>query len=452
MTYPEKFRTKPNPDLGYKPGVDKKPKSVKPSDKGGFDYGPDAKAKRNLMLESVYWDGPQPLPLQYIGKAKGLRFRSLMIPEDSMSKNKRKYLKAEVAKSTNTWINRPVTINHAPYDQEIARRRHVEFDPNLIVGNTDGADYEDGVGLWVTGLVKKSPVVDMIRNKSADIKGTSAEADYLFNECVLCHKKFEDEETWRKHMEEEHFVKDLPTEPHGIIGKAVTLVLSPEIPGLPTTLDVMETKQKGLPRLYEMILSEKAAVLLQTTSRIGVGKTGLKLGEPFADYKDMDDCIAKNKDKDDPAAYCADIMRKVEGEPDKPKEQPKDSVTEAQAVLDASPEPYQTAWQTVVKRFDEVVLNTPQYQAEQAERKRANDLKEREIALKENKVSETLQDNKALSETILQQEKKITEYENQLDKVKGKFKAGAAGNEIYSITEKQKDRKAEPDWGYKPGG
>jgi len=40
----------------------------------------------------------------------------------------------------------------------------------------------------------------------------------------------------------------------------------------------------------------------------------LKLGEPFAGYKNMDDCIAKNPDKEDPAAYCATIMRKVEGD------------------------------------------------------------------------------------------------------------------------------------------
>jgi len=41
----------------------------------------------------------------------------------------------------------------------------------------------------------------------------------------------------------------------------------------------------------------------------------LRLGEPFADYADFDDCVAKNKGKvDDPNAYCADIKRKVEGE------------------------------------------------------------------------------------------------------------------------------------------
>ena len=40
----------------------------------------------------------------------------------------------------------------------------------------------------------------------------------------------------------------------------------------------------------------------------------LKLGEPFAGYTDFADCVAKNQDKDDPDAYCADIKRKTEGE------------------------------------------------------------------------------------------------------------------------------------------
>ena len=35
---------------------------------------------------------------------------------------------------------------------------------------------------------------------------------------------------------------------------------------------------------------------------------------PFAKYQDMKDCISKNKDKKNPAGYCATIMRKVEGE------------------------------------------------------------------------------------------------------------------------------------------
>jgi len=37
------------------------------------------------------------------------------------------------------------------------------------------------------------------------------------------------------------------------------------------------------------------------------------LGKPFAGYKDFDACVLANKDKGDPEAYCASIMRQVEG-------------------------------------------------------------------------------------------------------------------------------------------
>ena len=33
---------------------------------------------------------------------------------------------------------------------------------------------------------------------------------------------------------------------------------------------------------------------------------------PFGDYADMDDCISKNSDKEDPAAYCASIQKQAE--------------------------------------------------------------------------------------------------------------------------------------------
>ena len=33
---------------------------------------------------------------------------------------------------------------------------------------------------------------------------------------------------------------------------------------------------------------------------------------PFAGYKDFDDCVRRNRDKDDPKAYCARIMQRTE--------------------------------------------------------------------------------------------------------------------------------------------
>jgi len=35
---------------------------------------------------------------------------------------------------------------------------------------------------------------------------------------------------------------------------------------------------------------------------------------PFGEYKDFEDCVSKNQDKDDAEAYCAEIKRKIEGD------------------------------------------------------------------------------------------------------------------------------------------
>ncbi len=37
---------------------------------------------------------------------------------------------------------------------------------------------------------------------------------------------------------------------------------------------------------------------------------------PFAGYKNFADCVSRNKSKKNPKAYCATIMRKVEGKQD----------------------------------------------------------------------------------------------------------------------------------------
>jgi hypothetical protein len=44
---------------------------------------------------------------------------------------------------------------------------------------------------------------------------------------------------------------------------------------------------------------------------------------PFAGFKDFAACVAANKDKKDPEAYCAQIMRMVEGASSKAKSAPK---------------------------------------------------------------------------------------------------------------------------------
>ncbi len=44
---------------------------------------------------------------------------------------------------------------------------------------------------------------------------------------------------------------------------------------------------------------------------------------PFAGYKDFDDCVAKNRDKKNPQAYCGAIKHKVEDAKPAPKPEKK---------------------------------------------------------------------------------------------------------------------------------
>jgi len=40
---------------------------------------------------------------------------------------------------------------------------------------------------------------------------------------------------------------------------------------------------------------------------------------PFGKYRDFADCVARNQGKKDPEAYCAQIMRMVEGAAARPR-------------------------------------------------------------------------------------------------------------------------------------
>ena len=167
-------------------------------------------------------------------KIKGIALRS-----DTVSRNNRKYVDAELIKSARTFIGRPVTINHS-----MERK----------VGHVDWAEYEDGC-LEYLATIKKQPYVDMLRDKSTAIKGVSVEALYLKNMCTICHNPFDTEEQFRDHMKQEHFITIDPTkEVHGMVGQALSLVLSPEECGVEnTTIELAESTN----RLFETIIKEK---------------------------------------------------------------------------------------------------------------------------------------------------------------------------------------------------
>ncbi len=82
----------------------------------------------------------------------------------------------------------------------------------------------------------------------------------------------------------------------------------------------------GTPVTSDNALASNTASSGNTTVRMGespanvVMKSGSPMQdkqeacvcEPFADYKNFDDCVAKNSDKEDPAAYCGSVKAKTE--------------------------------------------------------------------------------------------------------------------------------------------
>jgi len=119
-------------------------------------------------------------------------------------------------------------------------------------------EYENGA-LEYLADIKKQPYVRLLRDKSTEIKGVSVEANYLHNQCNKCGARFYTEEDFHAHMANEHFIKTDPTsEPHGILGQALSLVLSPEEPGYPdTTTELMETYRKPVLQLLEIVTKTK---------------------------------------------------------------------------------------------------------------------------------------------------------------------------------------------------
>jgi hypothetical protein len=201
------------------------------------------------IIESFEWaTGPE---FKVVDAGKNtIRIKGVALKGDAISKNHRKYIVDELKRSARTWVGKPITINH---------------DPKRIVGNLTWMEFSDeSNALEYMGNINKQPYVNMLRDKSAEIRGVSVEAGYLHNVCPECkkrgvEKRFYTEEEFHSHMHTEHFIKTDPTrEPHGILGTALSLVLAPEEPGYAdTSIQLVETAQSGLSRLVEILIKTK---------------------------------------------------------------------------------------------------------------------------------------------------------------------------------------------------
>lgn len=196
------------------------------------------------IKESFEWIAPE---FKVVDSGKNtIRIKGIALHGDVISKNNRRYAKEELKRAARTFIGKPLTVNH---------------DPTKIAGNIIWMEYSDDDLMEYIADVKKQPYVDMVRNKSTDIKGVSVEASYLHNRCFKCGEKFYDEPTFRDHMYQKHMIKiDPTTEPHGMFGTALSLVLTPEVPGYPgSTVELMETwkHNPSLSQLLETVIQTK---------------------------------------------------------------------------------------------------------------------------------------------------------------------------------------------------
>jgi len=204
------------------------------------------------IKESFSWMAAPAFQIVDVGK-NTVTIKGVAVKKNQVSRNKRKYVEEELIKGARTFIGTPCTINHAPYSKS-----HPMYDGRKVVGNVRWMEYEDGQMEYMADI-KKQPYVDLIRNKSVEVKGVSIEADYLFNRCSHCGKDFYDVDSFKDHMVNEHFIRNFNYEPRGIVGRALSLVISPEEPGIiNTSIELAETAPtKGFSRLLETVIKTK---------------------------------------------------------------------------------------------------------------------------------------------------------------------------------------------------
>lgn len=145
-----------------------------------------------------------------------------------------------------------------------------------------------------------------------------------------------------------------------------------------------------------------------------IAKEFYKLGEPFADYTDFDDCVSKNQDKEDPEAYCASIKQQVEGETYSLETKHERELRELRDKQRW--EKFSTQFNNFRKRLK--TLETLKKKVSRIERNITKLTKEQEKTLKESKKSDmtlqrgikSIQDN--VSKLTAEQKKTIKETQN----------------------------------------
>lgn len=394
--------------------------------KPNIELGPKPE---NSLTESFSWLSDNFMVQKQDGKNK-VKIKGVAVPGNAVSRNNRQYVDEELKRAARTFIDAPITVNHAPW-----------MDKHNHRGRVNWMEYDaDGKMEYVAEVTDPSMVAELrlyAQNPAASkIRGVSIEADYLHLQCSKCGEKFTNETDWRNHMEKVELIKDSLQVPHGIRGRALSLVLAPEECGVTdNTLEVME-KLGGFNTLIETYLKDRNLTEYIEKRDGEYCVISHETGEPIKCFPTEEEAQAflksiSNGDKD-----------AVKSEDPKVEEISNTNPVYADLnLLGTLKEPYKSAFERVIGIADNNVLeaqntakeaqDNPFNRERLAELKRSNDLKERELNLlatqETNKpLKETVNAVTAENATLKESNKKLMEkvigYENELDRVQAVFK------------------------------
>ena len=191
-----------------------------------------------------------------------------------ISRNNNLYTKAELERFDNVTV--PLNWEHDK-DKKIGQVTF-HYNPTLET-------------VYYDGYVTDEAYANLVRNK---ILFTSIEAEPISQQ-TICNGS-----------------NDCFNMPFGLVPEALALT---EAPGVPeTSVTVIESWLKEDADCVKKMMDAGHSKADADKACYDKDKMGYekKLMEPFANYKDFADCVAKNSDKDDPQAYCGHIKAQAE--------------------------------------------------------------------------------------------------------------------------------------------
>ncbi|RLF46609.1 MAG: hypothetical protein DRN17_00170 [Thermoplasmata archaeon] len=201
----------------------------------------------------------------------GFRITGLALPFGQRSRNGLTYNKESIIETADLWVGLPSLFNH-DQDKPIG---HIE--KTWI--EDDGLHYQINVDEEEEALVRKL--------KRGDIPFVSIMA--------IVDKAAED-------MDGDVMIKS-PLE-----------ISICTLPGFPQTniqtqnVTVAPDSNTYQSDTFSPIIPEGAIAIEKF-----VGENDTRVGEPFGEYKDFEDCVKKNQDKDSPEGFCAWLHKKITG-------------------------------------------------------------------------------------------------------------------------------------------